>query len=161
MAQRGACAGGCGQHRGDAGQDLHVQRQPVLRLRPLGAFDGFKHRRCHREHAWVAGRDHDDLPALGGQRQRLLGAVQLNPVVRREPLRLAAASRRVLRNQGLRARHIGEVAHDIVGRQQGLQHGGRDLVQVTGAQAGNGQLAAAYHAASGRRPWPCTSTIAK
>ena len=65
------------QHRGDAGLDVNVEVAPG----GIAVLDGFKHRRRHREHAGIAARDHGDLAAFGGERQRVTRPLDLDAVV--------------------------------------------------------------------------------
>ena len=148
MAKRRAGLGGGRQHGRDARQNLYVEFTPGFR----SLLQGLEDRRGHGEDARIAGGNDHDFFALGGERQRLAGALQLDPVV--------AGVLGEARPVG-HPLHVGYVADDIARRGQRRLDLGRHQLLCARPETRDNQAPAHRSSPPGRRPWPCTRTMEK
>ena len=115
--------------------------------RRIARFDRLEDRRRHGEHAGIAARHDDDLPAGRGERQRKAGAIEFDAIVRGVPALVAARGNAV---------EIGAVAHEV-GR-TGERRLRRRRHQLGLARPGADHDERAAHS---RLPSPGISTMAK
>ena len=143
-SKRGADFGRSGQHGGNAGLDLDVEVSPMR----IAALDGFKHRRRHRKHAGISAGYHRDLPAFGGERQRVTRALDLDAIVR---------GMTSLTGNGFRnSVEIGSIADQVTRGTNRSRGGWRQQLDRSGPETDNDE-----RTAHSRLPWPGISTIEK
>ena len=126
------------------GLDLNVEVSPIR----IAALDGFKYRRRHREYAGISTGYDRNLPALGGERERVTCALDLDAIVR---------GMTPLTGNGIRnSIEIGSIANQVGCGTNRSRGGWRQQVDRSGPKTDNDE-----RTTHSRLPWPGISTIEK